>query len=101
MDLERGCYKMISKKEAEKALYNIWKETSISKYKTIVKPNMDIVFSFLDKNCVWKNKDDFYESECGFTFQFSDDRDCVTDYNFLFCPKCGGKIHEFERVENE
>lgn len=90
---------MTTKKEAEKALYNMWKYTSISDYKTKIKPQMDIVNSYFDRKCIWVNHDDFYQAECGFTFHFSDDRNHATDYHFYFCPQCGGKISEHERVE--
>lgn len=85
---------MKTKKEAENALYKLFKETRISDYKTKIKPQMDIINQFLDRTCEWKNNEDYYESKCGFTFQFSDDRDSLTDFDFKFCPKCGGKIED-------
>ena len=91
---------MLALKQAQKALYNIWKETRISDYKTKIKPQMDIINDYFDKECEWTPDDEFehsyYISSCGFNFEFSDDRNCPNEHDFTFCPKCGGKIKESE-----
>ena len=50
--------------------------------------------------CKWGYDSEFehshYISKCGFEFQFSDDRNSPTEYDFNFCPKCGKKIMELQ-----
>lgn len=50
---------------------------------------------YIKIECKWSFDEDssFYQSECGFNFMFSDDRAHATDFDFIFCPKCGGKIN--------
>jgi len=51
-----------------------------------------------DKTCEWGYVSEFehshYIAECGYEFEFMDDRDGLTDYDFKYCPKCGNKIKE-------
>lgn len=87
---------MRSRKDFDRNLYGIVKLTRICDYKDKVKPFLEKVESWVDQECIWKYSDDFYESDCGFTFQFSDERDEVNDYGFKYCPKCGCKIKSDE-----
>ena len=62
--------------------------------------DIDDLLEEVDTSCIWGYDSEFehshYISKCGFEFQFSDDRNSPTEYDFNFCPKCGKKIMEFK-----
>ncbi len=48
--------------------------------------------------CIWEHESEehvnLFASSCGYEFEFIDERDNLSDYDFNFCPKCGAKIKE-------
>ena len=81
-----------TEKEVKKALWKLVKYTPVKDYEKHIKPNWGIVTDYIDRTCEWWFSDDYWVSECGFDFQFTDDRESVTEFGFNFCPKCGSKI---------
>jgi len=56
--------------------------------------------------CKWFRVDEdeygnVYNSECGFDFTFSDERDGLTEHNFTYCPKCSKRIVETNQKDNQ
>ena len=43
-------------------------------------------------SCEWTIDDTAYKSSCGMSFEFTDDRENLTDHDFTYCPKCGSAI---------
>lgn len=79
-------------------------QTRMSEYEIKIQPLWEIISDHINKTCKWgydcEIEHTHYVSECSFNFQFSDERNSHTEYNFNFCPKCGGKIEEMNNENN-
>jgi hypothetical protein len=68
--------------------------TPINKYNEDIKVIVDDIKKIVDAECEWSSDNDgVYNSKCGYSFMFSDDRDNATDYGFEYCPSCGNRIY--------
>ena len=59
--------------------------------------SVEIGVAMSDKQtCKWTfdDLDCYYETSCGQSFCFSDDRESLTQDGFKFCPYCGEEIEE-------
>lgn len=54
------------------------------------------------EKCLWGLQEEYSRScisACGFEFTFTDERDSITDNDFLYCPKCGCEIDDGSKTE--
>jgi len=80
----------MNREDAKNKLKSLTKHTN-NKLAILVSAR-SVIDDIFDRTCKWTRDIEFAESECGFSFAFSDDRSIITDYDFNYCPKCGGKI---------
>jgi len=69
-------------------------QTRMSDYKEKIAPLWETIQDHINMKCKWDRDDGDYvfTSECNYSFQFTDDRDSLTEDSFNFCPRCGGEI---------